>query len=264
VTPIDSLDDPRVSPYRNLKDRELARLGDRFIAESEMVVRRLLASPTHRAESVLCTERKIDEIAAVVPAGVELFVAADRVIHGIVGYKFHSGVMAVGVRPRSPTVEEAIPPRDRPCLVLVCPQTANAENLGSLIRLAAGFGCDAVLLGEECCDPYYRQCVRVSMGTVFALPIVRSNDIRADLRAVRVAFGVENWATVLDANADRLGSVPRPARLALLVGNEAQGLERDVVALCDRRVIIPMRLGTDSLNVAVATGVFLWELTKPR
>ncbi|HMO25853.1 MAG TPA: RNA methyltransferase, partial [Tepidisphaeraceae bacterium] len=99
-------------------------------------------------------------------------------------------------------------------------------------------------LGEECCDPYYRQAVRVSMGAVFALPIVRSTDIRRDLMRLRNEHRCECWATVLDADASLLGSIERPPRLCLLMGNEAQGLERDLVALCDQRVTIPMRLGT--------------------
>ena len=69
--------------------------------------------------------------------------------------------------------------------IVVCPDIANTENLGTLIRIAAGFGADAMVLGERSCNPFYRQSVRVSMGTVFSLPIVESKNILSDLRRLR-------------------------------------------------------------------------------
>lgn len=261
---IDSLDDLRVAAYRNLKDRELAREGDRFIAEGEAVVRRMLASPRHPAESLLCASSRVGRIETVVPDGVPIYVAPDAVVNEIIGFRFHSGIMAVGVRPASSTLQDLFPPDRSAHTVLCCPNIANTDNLGALLRIAAGFGCSGVLLGEECCDPYYRQAVRVSMGAVFALPIVRSADIRRDLVSLQRAHECALWATVLDDDASALGSIARPRRLCLLMGNEAQGLERDIVGLCDQRVTIPMRLGTDSLNVAVSAGVFLYELTRDR
>lgn len=263
VQPVASLDDPRVAPYRNLKDRELAREGDRFIAEGLMVTTRLLQSPSHRCESVLSAERRLEAVRPLVPADVPIYVVPDSLVHDIVGYKFHSGVMAVGVRPPSPVLEQVVPGSGR-CVLSVCPKTASTDNLGSLVRISAAFGCDAMLLGEECCDPYYRQAIRVSMGSVFSLPIARSEDIRRDLRTLRERLGVALLATVLDDDAEPLGTLPSIDRVAVLFGNESAGLDRDIVALCGRRVTIPMRRGVDSLNVAVSAGVFLYELTRDR
>jgi tRNA G18 (ribose-2'-O)-methylase SpoU len=246
-----------------LKDRDLAREGNRFIAEGLMVTSRLLRAPSHRCESVLTSQRRLDAVYPLVPTDVPIFVVPDALVHEIVGYKFHSGVMAVGVRPTSPTIEEVVRSSGR-CLLSVCPKTASTDNLGSLIRISAAFGCDAMLLGEECCDPYYRQSIRVSMGAVFALPIVRSDDIRRDLRTLRARLGVTLLATVLDEDAEPLDNLPTIERVAVLFGNESAGLDRDLVALCDRRVTIPMRLGVDSLNVAVSAGVFLYVLSRDR
>lgn len=277
LIPIPSLDDPRVEPYRHLKDRDVAALGGPsaggsavggpaagglFIAEGEHVVRRLLASGVE-TDSVLLAERRAEEIAPLVPAGVPVYVVPQERMNAIVGYKFHSGVLACGRRPAPPSVEKLLASLPRRALLVICPELANAENLGGLIRLSAGFGADALVLGERSADPFFRRSVRVSMGTVFRLPIVRSPDIRADLRRLRDA-GVELIATVLDADAEPLSAASRPDRLGLLFGNEAQGLDRDVVGLCQRRVTIPMKLGTDSLNVAVAAGIFLYHFTAER
>lgn len=284
---ITTWDDPRLAVYRNLKDKELARQGDRFIAEGELVMRRLLVSSYH-AESVLLAERRLAELGPLVQAPTALYVVSDTLIHEVVGYRFHSGVLACGVRPASPTLDEVMlaatgqggamladanavgaacataadagagSAADRIVLV-VCPEIANTENLGSMIRLSAGFGATAMVLGELCCDPFYRQSVRVSMGSVFTLPIVRSKDLRAAMLAMRERWGIERVATVLDPSAEPLNEVTPGARTALLFGNEAQGLGPEWIDLCDRKVTIPMKLGTDSLNVAVSAGIILYQ-----
>ena len=258
---IESLEDPRLAPYRNLKERDLAREGDRFIAEGENLVKRLLASRL-TTESVLIADRHAPEMSRIVPESIPLYVAPAQVVNGILGYKFHSGVMAVGVRGPSPTVDDVMQAAADPLTLVVCPEVEKTDNLGALIRIAAGFGATAMILGERSCDPFFRQSVRVSMGTAFYLPIVRSDDLARDLRRLRDEYDVELVATVLDDDAESLETVRRPARLGVLLGNEAQGLAPEHVGLCQRRVTIPMKLGTDSLNVAVAAGIFLYHFTR--
>jgi tRNA G18 (ribose-2'-O)-methylase SpoU len=257
IETIASLDDPRVEVYRNLKDRELAAMGGRFIAEGEFVVQRLLASD-FPVESVLLAERRVEEIAPLVREGVAVYVASSEVLNQVVGYKFHSGIIACGVRKDSAPLEEM---RNRKRLMMVvCPEIANAENLGGLIRVAAAFGADAMVLGERSCDPFFRQSVRVSMGTVFSLPIVRSENVVADLLRMN-QWGIETVATVLDESAENLRDVKVRERVAIVFGNEAQGLSREVVEVCESRVTVPMKLGTDSLNVVVSAGVVLYHFT---
>jgi tRNA G18 (ribose-2'-O)-methylase SpoU len=258
---LNDLEDHRLKPYRCLKDRELARDGQRFLAEGEFVVRRLLAS-TFPVESVLLSERRAEELAKIVPPEIPVYVLPDALVHRVIGFKFHSGVIACGVRRPQLSLAASLTLKD-PLTLVVCPETANAENLGSLIRISAAFGADAMLLGERCCDPFWRQSIRVSMGTVFSLPIVRSEDLLRDLRSLRRESNVELIATVLDDSAEPLQNARRPGRIALLFGNEAQGLTDEYVAQCDRRITIPMRLGTDSLNVAVAAALFLFHFSQP-
>jgi tRNA G18 (ribose-2'-O)-methylase SpoU len=260
---IDTFDDPRVALYRNLKDRELERRGRHFIAEGEHIVKRLLASD-FPVDSVLLADRRADEIAPLVPANIPVYVMPKALMDQLLGLKFHSGVMACGRRKPQQTLDEIIP-KDRERLTLViCPDISNVENIGSMIRLSAGFGADALVLGEKCHDPFWRQSVRVSMGTIFTLPIVQSDDLLRDLRRLRQEWGVELVATVLDPSADSLEQARRGSKLGILFGGEAQGLEGPFVAACDRRVTIPMHHGTDSLNVAVAAGIFLYHFTSER
>ncbi|MEA2711035.1 MAG: hypothetical protein QOF78_3636 [Phycisphaerales bacterium] len=261
---IESLDDPRVALYRNLKDRELERRGRHFIAEGEHLVRRLLDSD-FPIDSVMLADRRAAEMAAIVPEHVPVYVVPQSLMNEILGLKFHSGVLACARRKEPMTLEQVVPKGGRERLTLViCPDIANAENLGSMIRIAAGFGADALVLGERCHDPFWRQSVRVSMGTIFRLPLLQSDDLARDMRRLRDEWGVEMIATVLDAPpvAEPLEHAKRGEKLGLVFGGEAQGLARGWEELCDRRVTIPMHHGTDSLNVAVAAGVFMYHFMR--
>jgi len=258
---IDTLDDPRVWHYRNLKDRELDRSGKWFIAEGEHVVRRLLASD-FPVESVFLSEKRAAEMAPVVPAGISVYVAPQHLMEQVMGFKFHSGVIACGRRKPRGTIDDVIP-KDRQRLTIVaCPDLSNVENIGSMIRLCAGFGVNALVLGERSHDPFWRQSVRVSMGTIFSLPIVQTDNLLRDLKRLRDEWEIELAATVLDESAEPLNRARRGARFGLLFGNEAQGLDQAHLAVCQRRVTIPMKLGTDSLNVAVSAGIFLYHFTR--
>jgi tRNA G18 (ribose-2'-O)-methylase SpoU len=197
-----------------------------------------------------------------VPDDVPVYVAPHRVMEQVLGMKFHSGVIACGRRKPRQTIDDAIPKTRERLTLVVCPDISNVENIGSIIRLSAGFGADAVVLGERCHDPFWRQSVRVSMGSVLSLPLVHTDDLMRDLRRLREEWGVQLAATVLDAAAEPLARATRPARFGLLFGGEAQGLEPSYVAACDRRITIPMKRGTDSLNVAVAAGIFLYHFTR--
>jgi len=197
-----------------------------------------------------------------VPADVPVYVISQELMNGILGLKFHSGIMACGRRKPRATIDQVVP-KDRDRLTLViCPDISNVENIGAMVRLSAGFGADAIILGERCHDPFWRQSVRVSMGTIFTLPLVQSDNLLHDLRRLRREWGIELIATVLDASAEPLENAKRKPRMALLFGGEAQGLERQYVDACDRRVTIPMQHGTDSLNVAVAAGICLYHFTR--
>jgi tRNA G18 (ribose-2'-O)-methylase SpoU len=257
---IQHLDDPRLEVYRNVKDRDLAGRGERFIAESELVVRRLIAS-VFPVESVLVTERRAAEMSGVVGDRAPLYVVTRDLMRQVVGFNLQSGIIACGRRLPSPALEDVIARAADPITLMVLPEAQSTENLGAMVRIAGAFGCAGVVLGERSCDPFYRQAIRISMGAVFSVPIVRCTRLIDELRQMRDRFRVRLLATVLQDGAVRLADYRRPSRVAVLFGNEAQGLSPDEVALCDDRVIIPMSPGIDSLNVAVAAGIVMYGLT---
>lgn len=245
-----SPDDPHIAPYRALKDKQLAARHGLFIVEGEWPVRRLLDSPI-RVHSLLMTPERF-------PAGWQteaaIFVADKNVLEQIVGFDFHRGVLALGVRPQLPSPVELL--HDAPRRLVVLPEINDPENLGSLMRTGAALGYRHFLLGPSCCDPFARRAVRTSMGAVFSLMLARSAEMPKDLRRLRSA-GFSLHAAVVGENARPLGEVTPPPRVALLFGAEAFGLSDEITALCDQCVTIPTVAGVDSLNVCVAAGIVM-------
>jgi tRNA G18 (ribose-2'-O)-methylase SpoU len=256
--------DPRLADYRALKERHLNAEGGRFVAESERVVLRLLAShlPVH---SVLVTATRASAVEAALTgatgrlprASMPLYVASQPVLDAIAGFHVHRGCLAIGERPAALTV----PASARGLVVLE--DLVDVDNLGAIARNAAAFGADALVLSPRCADPFYRKAIRVSLGAVFDLPVVRLPTWPDDLDALR-QLGFSLVAAVLAPDATPLPRFTPPPRWALLLGAEGPGLSPGAVLRCDHKVTIPMSTstGADSLNVATAAAVMLYALTR--
>lgn len=255
VESIASLDDPRLDPYRNLRRTNKTRWSGRFVVEGHRVVRRLIDSGL-AIDSIVVSDRRASLLGDAVPRDVPLLVLPRQLAAQLVGYNFHHGVMACGVRPPQPGLDELVPDMPSPPLVVACPRMTDPDNLGGLIRLCAAFGVGGLLLGSQCSDPYSRRVLRVSMGAAFQLPILACEDLAADLQRLRSRHRFRLLATVLDPGATPLVRLDPGDRDVLLLGNEADGLASEWIDLCDVRVTIPMA-GADSLNVSVAAGIFL-------
>ena len=149
----------------------------------------------------------------------------------------------------------------RPRLVLVAVAVSEPGNAGTLIRLADAMGADAVILAGHGVDPYNGKCLRASAGSIFSLPVLEVTDTE-ELIAALQGIGVRVLATTVDGETS-LDSPELESDLAKptawLFGPEAHGLATDVAALADVRVQIPMRGGAESLNVAAAAAICLYQ-----
>lgn len=258
LIPVDSIEDPRLAYYRDLNERNLTRHSGHFIAEGEKVVLRLIRSRFEVA-SILAEPCYADAIVSRVGQNVPIYVAQRELLQQTVGFHFHRGVVACGRRKPATAAMSLLTQLDRPrSTIVVCPDVQDPTNLGGIIRTAAAFGCAAILLGNRCADPFSRRVLRVSMGAALDLPIIESKDLQNDLTTIREA-NIEVVAAVIDSTAQPLAEAQRGDRLALLLGSEGHVLAESWLQIADRRVTIPMQLGIDSLNVAVAAAVLLYH-----
>ncbi|QDU76307.1 23S rRNA (guanosine-2'-O-)-methyltransferase RlmB [Bremerella volcania] len=256
---INSPQDPQLVRYQREFERKSHMRDGCFVAESQFLVQRLLDSPFHVESILVDDEAKIPELPLRRIGQFPIYVLSRSDIKELVGYNFHRGIMACGVRPKRSRIDSVFPGEVPPTsTILAASKIGDFENLGAIIRAACAFGADAILLDDGCADPFARRSLRVSTGHAFKIPIVESEDFTADLKQL-VALGFETFATVLSDAATPLSQVSRAPRSVLLVGNEGYGLEEETLAHCTHQITIPMQRGSDSLNVAMATGIFLYH-----
>lgn len=259
---IEDLEDPRIAGFRDVRERDLIGRRGLFVAEGAVVLRALVA-PTSRCavESVLIDERRADGLAdvrAALGGRAPVYLASQGLLNAIAGFPLHRGILALGRVPAPTPLAEVVGPG--PATLLVIGGVGNHDNMGALMRNAAAFGVDAVVLDDRCCDPFYRKALRVAVGATLALPLVRGGALDAVLAELQT-HDVECLA-LSPAGGERLRGLRTSPRRALVVGTEGPGLPAEVISSL-RSVRIDMRNGFDSLNVATAAAVALHEITQP-
>ncbi|BBX61259.1 RNA methyltransferase [Mycobacterium saskatchewanense] len=144
-----------------------------------------------------------------------------------------------------------------PRLIVVAVEISEPGNAGTLIRIADAMGAGAVILGGHSVDPYNGKCLRASTGSIFSIPVVTAPDAPAAVAAVRAA-GLQVLATTVDGET-RLDTADLAAPTAWVLGPEAHGLAAELADAADHRVRIPMSGGAESLNVAAAAAICLYQ-----
>jgi len=162
------------------------------------------------------------------------------------------GLVAV-CEPRAVTLKEITDPR----LVVVAVDISEPGNAGTLIRLGDAMGAAAVVLAGHSVDPYNAKCLRASTGSVFTVPAVVAQDTGGAVTALRES-GLRILAATVDGEVS-LDDADLSAPTAWLFGSEAHGLAPDVAAMADARVSIPMPGAAESLNVAAAAAICLYQ-----
>lgn len=167
-----------------------------------------------------------------------------------------AGLVAVCRQPGT-TLEQVL--ADSPTLVVVAAEVADPGNAGTLIRLADAMGAAAVIFAGDAVDPFNGKCVRSSAGSIFSVPVLAEADTIGLIDRLRAA-GLQVLATTLDGEVSLDDAHPMlTGRTAWLFGPEAHGLADDIAARADHRIVIPMTGSADSLNVAAAAAICLYQ-----
>jgi tRNA G18 (ribose-2'-O)-methylase SpoU len=236
-----------------------------FIAENRLVVRALLASARLRVRSVLVTRAALENLRdALEPleGTLPVYVCDKSLIESISGFNLHRGCLALGERPEALTLERLLAERPHARRLVVLEAITNADNMGGVFRSARAFGVDGAVVGPRCCDPLYRKAIRVSMGASLELPFATASAWPEEIGVMQRA-GFHVLALTLAPGGRRLEDVAGgrlPARIAVLAGNEGEGLSAEAQRAADARVTIPMAAGIDSLNVSAAVAIALYRL----
>ena len=266
LQPVQSLDAPELALYRTLKRVEEHERAGVLVAANIKVVKRLLASRFTVVSALLTPawlEKLEPQLRARQEADISVYVAEQKLLEAITGYVMHQGALAVAKIPPLPDLETLLKNSPRPLLLAAVEGIASAENLGAIVRSCAAFGAHFLIVGESCGSPFQRRAVAGSMGTIFEQPVVRVDRLVDTLTALR-ARGVQSFAAHPRPGAKKLAAVDLRGDCCLVFGAEGPGLTPVVLAACDEPVEIPMPSHMNSLNVAAAAAVFLYEATRQR
>lgn len=238
-----------------------------FIAESPKVIERALDAGCVPV-SLLLEPKHIDGEAKNIIArcgDIPIFTADFQVLKQLTGFPLTRGALCAMHRPPLSDTRRICQSARR---VAVLENVVNPTNVGAIFRSAAALNMDAVLLTPACSNPLYRRSIRVSMGTVFQIPWAflgdKSEDWPDQGMSLLKELGFKTAAMALKDDSVSIDD-PRLAaqdKLAIILGTEGEGLTDSTIADCDYTVRIPMSHGVDSLNVAAASAVAFWQLTR--
>ena len=248
--------DPRLADYRDLRDVQLRTHLEAehglFLAEGEKVVRRAVEAG-YPVRSLLMAPRWLDGLADVLErTEAPCYVVPEALAEAVTGFHVHRGALASLARLPLPSVADVLRPART---VVVLEDVVDHTNVGAVLRSAAALGIDGALLSPRCADPLYRRAVKVAMGAVFSLPWTRLDSWYDALPTVSAAGFTTVALTLADDAVHVEEAVAGQDRVALVLGTEGAGLSLRWQETADRRAVIPMTAGIDSLNVAAASAV---------
>lgn len=260
VIEINDLSDERVRPFASLTDRQLRSEAGLIIVESPKVIMSALDAGLEPV-SLLCEGRHIAGDAAPVIArcqSMPVYTGSRELLASLTGYTLTRGVLCAMRRPTAVPLADIC--RDARRLAVI-DGVCDTTNIGAIFRSAAALGIDGVALTKTSCDPLNRRAIRVSMGTVFKIPwCMLPDDAYAALRGE--GFKIAAMALTDDSVAVDDPAMNSEPRLAIVLGTEGDGLSAGAIAGADYVARIPMSRGVDSLNVAAASAVAFYVVTR--
>ena len=261
---IEDINDERLDMFYRTNERQLRHSEEYpeglFLAESTLVIHRAL-DKGYEPVCFLISEGEYNSYSDVFKRcrdDITVYEVREEIFKSLKGYILIKGILGCFKRKNNPDIKDILNNSRR---VVVLENVENPANVGSIFRNAAALFCDGVILTEDCSDPLYKRSIRVSMGNVFNidwcyvdngyLNILKENGFKT------VSFALRNDS--VDIGDEKLIS---EEKLAIIMGSEGYGLNSETINRSDYVVKIAMNPSVDSLNVASASGIALYELCK--
>ena len=234
-----------------------------FLAEGARLAEEALSngwSPAYVLAGLSALERSQTAalLARLKKAGARVLTASEKVLAGV-ARKDNPQTVVAAFRQRLSKLADL--PTDGPRRWIALYEVRDPGNLGTIVRTADAAGCDGVILIGQSCDPFSVEAVRATMGSLFAMPMAVSKF--EDFNVWRVGAGARMVAASMRGKRAH-DKAEYGEKSVVLMGNEQAGLPTDVEAQCDELVCIPMMGAADSLNLASASSVMIYEVWRSR
>lgn len=256
VRKITSLQNDHVKRWASLQDAKHRHTEQLFLLEGARLVEEALNASLHVVAVCSSDAAWLDEVPA--PEACERFLVSAQVIAKCCSTETPQPMFAVAELPAAGTDFD----RQTIEIALLLDAIQDPGNMGAILRAAAGAGVDVVVIGDGCVDLFAPKVLRAAMGAAFRVPTIR-HDLAAVLPKLKHA-GCQILASVLQDGAVNCFQLSLPKKVAWIVGNEGNGIRDALLSAADVRVTIPMFRQTESLNVAQATAVLLYETVRQR
>jgi len=265
ITPVTSAHNAALKRIRTLHERAGREKEGLFLLEGAKLLNEALARNITVHDVVVSQSFWTDGLPNVDQSGLSqsglssISVVEDKLFKDLMTTQSPSGVIAVGSA-RQFSFADCL--RSEDSLVVVGESIQDPGNAGTLIRAALAFGASGVVLTKGSVDAYNPKVVRAAMGALFAVPIVAGIETAALAKQLKSA---NVRIIALEASAGtRLGDANLRGNLAIVLGNEGNGLSQQALNLADELVNIPMTETTESLNVAVCGSIVLYQCAEQR
>ncbi len=218
-------------------------------------------APADRVKMIVVSESfsKSKEGAALLK-GKKFDVVSDSIFETLSDTKTPQGILAVVKQ--QPYAFEDLLGKKTPSFVLILEHLQDPGNLGTIMRAAEAAGVTGILMSSDCVDIYNPKTIRSTMGSLYRVPFVISEDFEGDTMRLKKE-GVKTYAAHLCATISYEGADYKEAS-AFMIGNEANGLSEKISSLADRKILIPMAGKVESLNAAMAATVLMFEAARQR
>lgn len=263
IRTITSLTNERVKAIRALEMRKARKETGLFVAEGASIIvtaREAGFVPVtlvYRAGAITSPMQK-RIVRETVEQGAEVLEVTGAVLEKLAAKENPQTMLAVFRQKFRELPDAASLPKEAVWLALE--EVRDPGNLGTIIRTADAVGAAGIVLVGPCCDPHSREAIRATMGSIFNVPLVQAS--REDVLAWLQGWPGDVVGTQLDARED-FRSAAYEGPVLIIMGSEGPGLSDSLAAACSRRVKIPMAGRLDSLNLAVATALMLYQVRGP-
>ena len=254
---ITSKDNDIVKNIKKLKEKKFRDEENKYIIEGMRLVKEAIAENVSIDKIIVCedciNDGTIDQGLMYEIAKYDCIYVSEKVFNTLTDVNSPQGLLAVINKKNSERISY------KEDIILILDGIQDPGNLGTILRTADSVNLKQIVLSEKCADSYNPKVVRSTMGAIFRLNIIESKDIVKTIKDIK-----KNKYKVMATSLDADNSIYTTDynKKAIVIGNEANGVSKEVLNLADEKIKIPMLGKTESLNAAVATGVILYEYVR--
>jgi tRNA G18 (ribose-2'-O)-methylase SpoU len=246
---ITTFDDPRIIEFTKMRDHTLNDQSF-ILAESEKLFLQFKAS--HKKFLKILSTPDFAKRHNLL--GDNIFIASKEVLEKIAGFKIHFEVIFLAEKP----LDQELDSLDERIILLN--GLSSPENVGSIVRSAAAFNINSIIVDEKTCSPFLRRCIRVSMGNIFSMSSYHSPDIRHDLDKLK-SLGYVIISTANIPRSENLATYKFPKKCVLIIGSEGHGVDQDILDASDIILKIKIDPQVAHLNASNAAAIFLSHMS---